>query len=124
MCSDIQNLCFLVQTLILLTDMNARPMSFTGSNSWHTYACLFITANVTYKSMLPIHCMQSSLWPNDCMELLYDTMNKNAYVMYIDIEVSRLAIGFLKVCIIRLPQCYNSTLNFAPCIAHLPAAYY
>ena len=30
----------------------------------------------------------------------------------IDIELSRLAIGFSKVCIIRLPQCTNITLNF------------
>ena len=35
------------------------PVPFTGSNSWHTYAYLFSTANVTYKGMLPIHCMQA-----------------------------------------------------------------
>ena len=41
-----------------------------------------------------------------------------------DIEVSRSAIGFQKVCIIRLPQCHYTTVNFALCIAHLLAAYY
>ena len=46
------------------------------------------------------------------------------YKPIIDIEVSRLAIGFQKVCIIILPQCFNTTLNFALCIAHLLAAYY
>ena len=46
------------------------------------------------------------------------------YVDIIDIEVSRLAIGFQKVCIIRLPQRTNTTLNFATHIAHLLAAYY
>ena len=45
-------------------------------------------------------------------------------VWVIDIEVSRLAIGFQKVCIIRLPQCTITTLNFASRIAHLLAAYY
>ena len=37
-------------------------LRFTGSNSWHTYAYSFIIAIVTYKGMLPIHCMQASLW--------------------------------------------------------------
>ena len=41
-----------------------KPLLFTGSNSWHTYALLFITAYVTYRGMLPIHCMQASLWSN------------------------------------------------------------
>ena len=40
----------------------------------------------------------------------------------IDIEVSRLAIEFQKVCIIVLPQCFNTTLNFALRVAHLLAA--
>ena len=39
-------------------------------------------------------------------------------------EVSRLAIGFQKVCTISLLQCTNATLNFASRIAHLLAAYY
>ena len=34
-------------------------------------------------------------------------------VVIIDMEVSRLAIGFQKVCIIKLPQCTNTTLNFS-----------
>ena len=37
-------------------------LRFTGSNSWHTYAHLFSTANVTYKGVLPIHFMQASSW--------------------------------------------------------------
>ena len=41
----------------------------------------------------------------------------------IDIEVSRLAVGFQKVFIIRLPQGTNTTLNFASRITHLLAAY-
>ena len=45
-------------------------------------------------------------------------------LLSIDIEVSRLAIGFQKNCIIRLPQCTNTTLYFASCIAHLLAAYH
>ena len=40
----------------------------------------------------------------------------------IDIEVSKLAIGFQKVFIVRLPQCTNTTHNFASRIAHLLAA--
>ena len=81
------------------------PLHFTGSNSWHTYALLFITAcvtykgmlhihcmhtyallfitaYVTYKGMLPIHCMLASLWSNACMDLLYDTMNNNTDSVY------------------------------------------
>ena len=42
----------------------------------------------------------------------------------IDIEVSRLAIGFQKFCIIRLPQCTNTALKFASRIAYILAAYY
>ena len=42
----------------------------------------------------------------------------------IDIEVSRLAIEFQKVCMIRLPHCTNTTLKFASRIAHQLAAYY
>ena len=57
-------------------------LRFTGSNSWHTYALLFITAYVTYKGMLPIHCMLASLWSNACMDLLYDTMNNNTDSIY------------------------------------------
>ena len=58
-------------------------LRFTGSNSWHTYAYSFITANVTYKGMLPIHCMQASLWWNASQDLLYyDTMNNNADSLY------------------------------------------
>ena len=41
----------------------------------------------------------------------------------IDIDVSRLAIGFQKVCIIRLLQCTDTALYFASRIAHLLAAY-
>ena len=57
-------------------------LRFTGSNSWHTYALLFITAYVTYKGMLPIHCMLASLWSNVCMDLFYDTMNNNTDSIY------------------------------------------
>ena len=39
------------------------------------------------------------------------------WILAIDIEASTLAIGFPKVCIIRLPQCTNTVLNFALCIA-------
>ena len=39
------------------------------------------------------------------------------YVLSIDIEVSRLATGLKKVCIIKLPQCINNTLSFASRIA-------
>ena len=50
------------------------------------------------------------------------------YWMNIDIKVSRLAIplaiGYQKLCIIILPQCANTTLNFVLCIAYLPAAYH
>ena len=44
-------------------------LRFTGSNSWHTYASLFSSANVTYLGMLPIHCMQAVLWSNACVVL-------------------------------------------------------
>ena len=57
-------------------------LRFTGSNSWHTYAQLFITAYVTYKGMLPIYCMLASLWSNACIDLLYDTMNNNTESIY------------------------------------------
>ena len=57
-------------------------LRFTGSNSWHTYALLFITAYVTYKCTLPIHCMLALLWSNACMDLLYDTMNNNTDSIY------------------------------------------
>ena len=36
-------------------------------------------------------------------------------VMPIDIEVSRMAIGFQKVSIISLPQCTNTTLHCVFC---------
>ena len=58
-------------------------LRFTGSNSWHTYAYSFITANLTYKGMLPIHCMQAS-----CGEMhhrtyyIMITMNNNADSLY------------------------------------------
>ena len=52
------------------------PLPFAGSNSWHTY--LYSTANVTYLVMMPIHCMQASLWSYSRVELLYDTMPDNA----------------------------------------------
>ena len=39
--------------------------------------------------------------------------NSCCIVEYKDIEVSRLAICFQQVCIIRLPQCHYTTLNFA-----------
>ena len=52
----------------------------------------------------------------------YTELNQ-ATGLTIDMEVSRLAIGFQKVCIIRLPQCTNATLNFALRIAHLLAAF-
>ena len=42
----------------------------------------------------------------------------------IDMEVSRLAVVFQKVCIIRLPQSTDTTLYFASRIAHLLAACY
>ena len=45
-------------------------------------------------------------------------------IQTIDINVSRLAIGFQKVCIVRLPQGTRTTLYFASHIAHLLAAYY
>ena len=48
----------------------------------------------------------------------------NCRLLTIDIEVSRLAVGFQKVWVIRLPQCTNTTLNFTSRIAHLLAAYY
>ena len=48
----------------------AKSLRFTGSNSWHTHACLFSSANVTYLGMLPIHCMQAALWSNACVVLL------------------------------------------------------
>ena len=60
---------------------NAGPLRFTGINSWHTYAYLFTTAEVTYKGMLPIHYMQASLWSYVFMDLLYDTMN-NRQIAY------------------------------------------
>ena len=41
----------------------------------------------------------------------------NQSVLTIDIEVSRLAIGFEIVSIIRLPLCTNTTLSFALRIA-------
>ena len=42
-------------------------LRFTGSNSWHTCAYQFSAANVTYIGMLPIHCIQASLWSDACM---------------------------------------------------------
>ena len=39
-------------------------------------------------------------------------------IICIDIVLSRLVVGFQKVCIIRLPQCTNTTLNFVLRIAH------
>ena len=58
------------------------PLRFTGSNSWRTYAYSSSTAHATYTGMLPIHCMQASLWSNACVDLLYDTMNNNADSIY------------------------------------------
>ena len=69
------------------------------------------------------------MWPNSFVEVgdvsFYRAFWSDLQVILffdriIDIEVSRLAIGFWKVCIIRLPQCFN----FASRIAHLLAAYY
>ena len=49
---------------------------------------------------------------------------RSTCMIFIDIEVSRFAIGIQSVCIIRLPQCTITTLNFASRVAHLLAAYY
>ena len=42
--------------------------------------------------------------------IYYQNIYIYMYILFIDIEFSRLAIGFQKVCIIRLPQYFNTTL--------------
>ena len=96
-----------------VTTQSVSASSISGTLS--QYSLSWLTSVLTEISVLKLcYYLVISLTTGKIHIVQYNQCwdSSAALVLVIDIKVSRLAIGFQKVCIIRLPQCTNPTLNF------------